>query len=142
MSRGAAAWLLVRAGGRLVGLALPRVVEVLEPEAIHPVPSRDPSVRGVTTVRGRLMPVVDLGLLLGEAGPGATAGAGVVVEVGGSRLCLQVDGAEEVLLGAGLPIPSGTALPWATAVARYQDQLVPLLDMDALGARIRETASA
>jgi chemotaxis signal transduction protein len=142
VSRGAAAWLLVRAGGRLVGLALARVVEVLEPEAVHPVPSRDPSVRGVTTVRGRLMPVVDLANLLGEASPDGPVSAGVVVELGGSRLCLQVEGVEEVLLGAGLPIPSGTTLPWAIAVARAQNQLVPLLDIDALGARIRETASA
>jgi chemotaxis signal transduction protein len=141
VSRGAAAWLLVRAGGRLVGLALARVVEVLEPEAVYPVPSRDPSVRGVTTVRGRLVPVVDLGLLLGQAEQGGE-GVGVVVELGGSTLCLRVDGAEEVLLGAGLPIPNGTTLPWAIAVARYQNQLVPLLDIDALGARIRETASA
>ncbi len=140
---GPAAWLLVRAGGRLVGLALPRVVEVLEPGTVHSVPSRDPAVRGIAPVRGRILPVIHLGALLsGTACPAGRGEAGVVVEIDGRRLCLEVEQAEEVLLGAGLPVPHGAALPWASAVARHQDALVPLLDLEALGARIRETASA
>jgi len=143
MSRGGAAWLLVRAGGRLVGLALPRVVEVLPAGAAHPVPSREPAVRGITSVRGRILPVIHLGALLdGAACPAVPCETGVVVELDGRQLCLEVEGAEEVLLGTGLPVPDGATLPWASAVARYQDRLVPLLDLDALGARIRETASA
>ena len=143
MSGAAAAWLLVRAGERLVGLALPRVIEVLQPEAAHPVPSGEPALRGITRVRGRLLPVVHLGALLeGAACPAARGEAAVVVEVGERRLCLEVEDAEEVLLDAGFPVPAGTTLPWASAVARHRDHLVPLLDLDALGARIMETASA
>jgi chemotaxis signal transduction protein len=143
MSRGGAAWLLVRAGGRLVGLALPRVVEVLQPGPAHPVPACDPAVRGITRVRGRIVPLVHLGALLeGTACPAVPGEAGVVVELDGRLLCLEVEQAEEVLLGTGLPIPDGATLPWASAVARSREGLVPLLDLDALGARIRETASA
>lgn len=143
MSRRGAAWLLVRVSGRLVGLALARVVEVLPPATVHPIPSREPSVRGVTSVRGRLVTVIHLGALLdGAACPAAQGDAVVMVDFEGSRLCLELDGAEEVLLGSGLPIPHGTTLPWASAVARHRDALVPLLDLDALGARIRETATA
>lgn len=143
MRRRSGAWLLVRTGGRLVGLALARVVEVLPPATVHPVPSREPAVRGVTSVRGRLVIVVHLGALLdGTACPATPGEAAVMVEVAGSRLCLELDGAEEVLLGSGLPIPQGSTLPWAAAVARHRDVLVPLLDLDALGARIRETATA
>jgi chemotaxis signal transduction protein len=143
MSRRQGAWLLVRVSGRLVGLALARVVEVLPPATVHPIPSREPSVRGVTRVRGRLVTVVHLGALLdGAACPTVQGEAAVMVDVAGSRLCLELDGAEEVLLGAGLPIPHGTTLPWASAVARHRDALVPLLDLDALAARIRETATA
>ena len=36
----------------------------------------------------------------------------------------------------GLPVPPGSALPWAAAVARTDGGLVPLLDLAALGARI------
>ena len=137
------AWLLVRSGGRLVGLDLPRVVEVLESGRVHPVPSREPAVRGVTGVRGRILPVVSLGALLDGGALASQPGeALVVVELGGGRLCLEVDQAEEVLLGAGLPVPHGTTLPWAAAVARHEEQLVPLLDLDALAARLGEAASA
>lgn len=143
MSRRSGAWLLVRAGGRLVGLALARVVEVLPPARVHPVPSGEPAVRGIASVRGRLVTVVHLGALLeGAACPPAQGEAAVMVEVAGGRLCLELDDAEEVLLGSGLPIPQGTTLPWASAVARHRDGLVPLLDLEALGARIRETATA
>ncbi|HUF36467.1 MAG TPA: chemotaxis protein CheW [Gemmatimonadales bacterium] len=143
MTGAGAAWLLVRAGGRLVGLSLPRVVEVLQPEAAHPVPSREPAVRGITSVRGRLLPVVHLGALLeGAACPTVRSETAVVVEVGARRICLEVEDAEEVLLDTGFPVPAGTTLPWASAVARHRDVLVPLLDLDALGARITETALA
>ena len=141
MSRGA--WLLVRVGRRLVGLSLPRVVEVLQPGAVHAVPSAEPAVRGVTSVRGRILPVVHLGALLdGAACPAIQAETIVVAEVEGRRVCLEVDDAEEVLIGNGLPLSGADTLPWAIAVARHEDGLIPLLDLDGLGVRIREAASA
>ena len=143
MSRGASSWLLVRVGRRLVGLSLPRVVEVLQPGPVHSVPTAEPAMRGVTTVRGRILPVVHLGALLeGSACPAVQAEALIVAEIGGRRVCLEVDDAEEVFLGAGLPVTAAAALPWASAVARHGEQLVPLLDLDDFGTRIREAASA
>jgi two-component system chemotaxis response regulator CheV len=143
MSHSAPAWLLVRVGPRLVGLALSRVVEVIEPGAVHPVPATEPAVRGVASVRGRILPVVHLGALLdGGPCPAIPGDAVVVVELEGRRVCLEVDGAEDVLVGAGLALSDPTTLPWATAVARHGNALVPLLDLDGLGTRIRETASA
>ena len=41
-------WLLVRAGGRTVGLALEQVIEVLDLGRVYPVPSSEAAVRGVT----------------------------------------------------------------------------------------------
>jgi chemotaxis signal transduction protein len=135
-------YLLVRAGGRRVGLALGAVVEVLEPGPAFPVPSLGPAVRGVTTVRGTLLPLVDLGALLaGRPCAAERGGATVVVQVDGRRLCFEVDDAEEVLRGGGLPVPTGAALPWAAGIARVHEELVPLLDLDALGARITEAAA-
>lgn len=139
----AAGHLLVRAGGRLVGLPLDQVIEVLDPGTAFPVPSREPSVRGVAVVRGRILPLIHLGALLdGAACPPARSDTGILVDLAGRRLCLEVDDAESVLYGAGLPVPPGTALPWAAAVARTESGLVPLLDLAALGARIMETSAA
>jgi chemotaxis signal transduction protein len=135
-------WLLVRAGGRRVGLALDQVIEVLDLGPVYPVPSTEPAVRGVTTSRGRIVPLVHLGSLL-DGGRDITSAGGtaVMVRLGGRRMCLEVDAAEEVLREPGLPVPSDVSLPFAVAVARQGDDIVPLLDLTGLGARISETAT-
>jgi len=135
--------LLVRAGGRLVGLPLDQVVEVLDPGSAFPVPSLEPAVRGVAVVRGRILALVHLGALLdGRACPPERSETGVLVDLDGRRLCLEVEAAESVLHQRGLSVPSGVGLPWAAAVARTDDGLVPLLDLAALGARFTEISAA
>jgi purine-binding chemotaxis protein CheW len=132
-------WLLVRAGGRRVGLSLAQVVEVLDLGPVHPVPSTDPAVRGVTTSRGRVVPLVHLATLLGA--PGGEGGTAVLVRLDDRRVCLEVDEAEDVLREPGLPVPPDVSLPFAVAVARRPDGLVPLLDLTAVGSRIAEPAT-
>jgi chemotaxis signal transduction protein len=118
-------------------------VEVLDPGTAFPVPAREPAVRGVAVVRGRILPLVHLGALLdGGPCPAERSDVGVLVDLAGRRLCLEVEDAESVLYDPGLPVPTGTALPWAAAVARTAAGLVPLLDLAALGARITETSAA
>ena len=132
-------WLLVRAGGRRVGLMLDQVVEVLDLGPVYPVPSIDPAVRGVTSSRGRIVPLVHLATLLG--GAGGQGGTAVLVRFDHRRLCVEVDDAEEVLREPGLPVPPDVSLPFAVAVARRPDGIVPLLDLTAVGTRIAETAT-
>jgi len=132
-------WLLVRAGGRRVGLALDQVVGVLDLGPVHPVPALDAAVRGVTSSRGRIVPLVHLATLLGSTG--GEGGTAVLVRLGGRRLCLEVDDAEEVLRESGLPVPPEVSLPFAVRVARRPEGLVPLLDLTAVGARIAEAAT-
>ena len=132
-------WLLVRAGERRVGLMLDQVVEVLDLGPVHPVPSLDPAVRGVTSSRGRIVPLVHLATLLG--GTGGQGGTAVLVSLDTRRVCVEVDEAEEVLREPGLPVPPDVSLPFAVAVARRPDGIVPLLDLTAVGTRIAETAT-
>jgi chemotaxis signal transduction protein len=135
----AGGWLLVRAGGRRVGLLLDQVIEVVDLGRVHPVPSTDPAVRGVTSSRGRIVPLVHLATLLG--GSGGEGGVAVLVRLDHRRVCIEVDDAEEVLREPGLPVPADVALPFAVAVARRPEGIVPLLDLSAVGARIAETAT-
>jgi chemotaxis signal transduction protein len=135
-------WLLVRAGGRRVGLALDQVIEVLDLGPVYPVPSSEPAVRGVTSSRGRIVPLIHLASLLdGRRVADSTGGTAVMLRLGGRRVCLEVDDAEEVLREPGLPVPQDVSLPFAVAVARRADGIVPLLDLTAVGARISETAT-
>lgn len=110
---------------------------------VHPVPSRDPAVRGVVDVHGRIVPVVHLGALLDAAVPPTPAGGlVVVVSMDGRRICLEIDDAEVVVRQPALPVPPGSTLHWAIGVAQHADGLVPLLDLTALSSRFMEASSA
>ncbi|HYT04381.1 MAG TPA: chemotaxis protein CheW [Gemmatimonadales bacterium] len=138
MSRG---YLLVRVDGRPYGLPVARVLEVGDLGDVLDVPRALPAMRGVTPVRGRLVPLVHLGALLGaRAAPPELGHAAVLVELGAGegvrQVAFEVDDADDVVREAALPVPPGESLPWASGVARRRGALVPILDLDALGDRI------
>ncbi|OLC02371.1 MAG: hypothetical protein AUH78_01360 [Gemmatimonadetes bacterium 13_1_40CM_4_69_8] len=138
MSRG---YLLVRVDGKAYGLPLARVLEVGDLGEVLDVPRALAAVRGVTPLRGRLVPLVHLGALLGERSPPAERGrAAVLVQLGAGeglrQVALEVDDADDVVRETALPVPPGESLPWAAGVARRRGALVPILDLDALGDRI------
>jgi chemotaxis signal transduction protein len=142
MKRTDQGFLLVRAGQRRVGLELAHVAGVTLLGSVHPVPSLIAAVRGVATIQGTLVPVIHLGALLdGSACPPRTSETGVLVTIGGRRLCLEVDDAELLVRDHALPVPQGTTFSWAVGVARHADGLVPLLDVEALSSRFMETES-
>lgn len=130
-------FLLVRAGQRPYGLPLERVVEVADLTEVLDVPRADAAVRGLTPLRGRLVPLVHLGALLGLRAPPPERGrAAVLLELGGRLVAFEVDDADEVVREAALPLADDESLPWAVGVAPRGDGLVPILDLDALGERI------
>jgi purine-binding chemotaxis protein CheW len=130
-------FLLVRAERRPYGLPLERVVEVADLTEVLDVPHSDAAVRGLTPLRGRLVPLVHLGALLGLRAPPPERGrAAVLLELAGRLVAFEVDDADEVVRAAPLPLPDDESLPWAVGVAPRGDGLVPILDLDALGERI------
>lgn len=133
-------FLLVRAGQRHVGLPLAHLIEVIETGDCYPVLASEPAVRGVLTVRGRPLPLIQLAALLdGHAATGPAGGAAVVLRAGDGRVALEVDEAEAVVHESLMPVPPETVLPWALGVVRRPEGLVPLLDLPALGARLTDT---
>lgn len=136
MTRG---YLLVRSEGRPYGLPLQRVLEVSDVDAVLDAPRSIAALRGLATMRGRLVPLVHLGALLaGGTAPPTPGGTAVLVTLAGAQVALEVDDADEVVRADPLPVPRGEDLPWATGIARPQDRgLVPILDLDALEERMR-----
>jgi chemotaxis signal transduction protein len=136
VSRG---YLLVRVDGRLYGLPLTGVLEVSDVTELLDAPRTVPAVRGLTTLRGRLVPLVHLGALLGgRSVPDQRGGTAVLVRLGQRQVAFEVDDADEVVREDPLPVPSGEHLPWAAGVARSRaGGLVPILDLEALEDRIR-----
>ncbi len=141
MSRG---YLLVRVEGKPYGLPLARVLEVGDLGEVLDVPRALAAMRGLTALRGRLVPLVHLGALLGDRSPPAERGRTVVVvalggragKEGAQQVAFEVDDADDVVREAALPLPRGESLPWASGVARRKGALVPILNLEALGDRI------
>ncbi len=135
-------YLLVRSEGKSYGLPVARVLEVGDATEVLAIPRTLPAVRGLTPLRGRLVPLIHLGALLkGSEAPQAAGTAVrtvVLVELGasGRQVAFEVDDADAVVREEPLPVPRGQALPWAAGVAEQDGGLVPILDLDALGDRI------
>jgi len=138
-------YLLVRSEGKTYGLPVARVLEVGDATEVLHIPRNLPAVRGLTPLRGRLVPLIHLGAFLTGSDappspPEAKSGVRTVVLVelgaGGRQVAFEVDDADAVVREDPLPVPRGQTLPWAAGVAEQEDGLVPILDLDALGGKI------
>ena len=136
--RSGVGYVMVRVGGRPFGLPLGPVLEVGDLGEVLDVPRALPAVRGLTPARGRLVPLIHLGALLkGQAPPMERGSAMVLVDVGGRLVGFEVDDADEVVREAPLPVPPGESLPWASGMGRREEGLIPILDLELLGERIK-----
>jgi len=136
-------YLLVRTEGKTYGLPVGSVLEVGDTTEVLNIPRKLPAIRGLTPLRGRLVPLIHLGAFLtGREAPPDTAArvrTVVLVELGasGRQVAFEVDDADAVVREQPLPVPRGQTLPWAAGVAEQDGGgLVPILDLDALGDRI------
>jgi len=123
--------MILSAGGAVAAIDASRVREVALRALAVRLPGAPSIVSGVVNVRGTLVPLVDLGLLLGSAPAGAT-GWLVTLDLGGRRCALALDSLP-VLRTADAPpgaVPAGhVCLASEVAVA---GATLPLLDVDAL----------
>jgi two-component system chemotaxis response regulator CheV len=127
----------VRADGNEYGLPVGQVVEVAEGFELYPTPSAHPAVRGVTSMRNRLIPLVNLSWLLTDKAPDSCASELVVlVRAGETLLALQVDDAEGVSSEAPRPVPEAWHLPWSAGVADRGETLIPIVDVQLLVERL------
>jgi purine-binding chemotaxis protein CheW len=114
-----------------------RVREVVRVTEITRVPEAPPHIRGVTNLRGRVLPVVELRTRLGLAVAVIDPSSRIlVVEAHNRILGLLVDGVSRVV-----KVPSSSVVPppaevlsdrtdYIPGVARMADTLLMLLDLD------------
>lgn len=130
-------WVTFEAAGETYGLPVLCVEEVLRVTTITRLPYAPAPVRGITQLRGRVLPVVDLRVRLGQ--PAAVVGPRsriVVVSSRGRALGLLVDGAREVvkLLPSAMEAPPPEVMSersgFITAVYRREESVVILLDVE------------
>jgi purine-binding chemotaxis protein CheW len=123
------AHLRVRVGAEQYALAADDVLEVAVLGEVIPVPGAPPGVLGVRNLRGLVLPVIDLGQVLGAPGNGDLAGL-VVGERDGRRAGLAVTALGDV---AALPeISEPAASLYLQGAVWVDESLVGIVDVGAV----------
>lgn len=107
------------------------IVRYTEPRAVA---SDTPWIRGVISLRGKIVPVCDLSLRLGMASALAEQAKIVIVETDAGTAGVIVDEVEEVRTVDGSQLESvpGAGTDFIDAIAKVEDRLIILLNPDAL----------
>lgn len=130
-------YLLVRVGGSRYGLRLDQVLEVVDGCEVSPAPIMHASVRGVTRMRERSVPLVHLASLIGnELPPTDRENTAVLARCLGSLVAFEVEDAEAVAVDETADVPDAWQLPWVCGVVRRDGRLVPVIDLNVLGERL------
>ncbi|MBB6066004.1 purine-binding chemotaxis protein CheW [Pseudoxanthomonas broegbernensis] len=91
-------WLRLRCATQTYGLELLKVQEVVLPTPLLPLRGTPPAMLGVMNLRGQVVPVMDLGVHLGQASQPTTPATRIVVlEENGETLGLRVSAVEDVV---------------------------------------------
>jgi purine-binding chemotaxis protein CheW len=125
--------MLMQAGGQQVALDALHAREVMPAAPAIRLPGAPPVVSGVVTVRGALVPLLDLGRLLAEA-PATQGGWHVLVEQGTQRLVLAVERMPTLAQADAMPNPLETPTGVLRSAVSIAGSTVPLMDTDALAA--------
>jgi len=125
-------------------LRIQQVQEIIRFAQPRAVASAEPWIRGVISLRGKIVPVLDLGLRLGLSFEPGDDQKIVILEAETGTAGVVVDGVEEVLMVDeeqldDLPGGGGDAIE---KVAKIEDRLVMLLDADRLLSGVASGAHA
>jgi purine-binding chemotaxis protein CheW len=134
----------VEAGGHTLGIDVRQVREIVRARALTRLPDAPPLIEGVVELRGRVIPVVDLGRALGQDPVPEDARARIaVVEVEGLVFGLRVAAALDVLSADSATIDPPPLLATEAGydavesiVRRSEEGPVLVLSLEALRARI------
>ena len=123
--------MLLRVGGATVAISASAAREVAQRTPAIRLPGTPEFVCGVVNVRGTLVPLVDLGRLLG-AGPADPSGWVVTLDLEGRRCALAVDRLPVLRAADAPPGARPASQAFLTAEVRVDGTTLPLLDVDAL----------
>ena len=121
--------------GRLLGINLLKVNEIIPCPALTKLPNRHPNVRGIATLRGAAMTVIDLARAIGERGAAdEDDGCLIVTELSRSRQGLHVKSVERIVQCSTRdvrPPPAGSgARAFITGVTQIDGAIVQILDIE------------
>ena len=118
------------------GVDIAAVEGIIKLQAITAVPQAPAFVEGVTNLRGKVLPVVDLRRRFGLPAAAATKETRiVVVEMGGATVGIVVDGVSEVLrvepeaVEPPAPLVTTADSAYIRGIAKVDQRLIILLDL-------------
>ncbi|MGE5676022.1 MAG: chemotaxis protein CheW [Mycobacterium leprae] len=131
-----------RLGNELYGADIAMVPSVTPVQRVTRVPRTPPYIVGVTNLRGRVIPVVDLRACLGLPLTASTKATRIAVaELDGGQVGMIVDSVQEVLrissenIEPPSPMMSKVEAEYVLGVAKADDRLIILLDLARVLAR-------
>ncbi|MEW6523235.1 MAG: chemotaxis protein CheW [Bacillota bacterium] len=138
MSSGELQLVVFELAGESYGVDIAQVREIIVMQKITRVPRAPGFVEGIINLRGKVIPVVDLRRRFGLPAERAVAGQEriVVVEFDSTSIGLVVDAVSEVLrvpldtVEPPSPVITGTEVEYLEGVAKLEERLVILLNLD------------
>ncbi len=125
-------------GGEEFGIEILHVQEIIRVPQLTYVPNAPSFINGVTNLRGKIIPVIELRKRfdLEPALPDKQTRV-IVLEINGIVVGFMVDSVSEVLRVPGVSIEQpprlrGVKQEYVSGVARFNDRLLILLDLDRL----------
>ncbi|WNC13152.1 chemotaxis protein CheW [Brevibacillus brevis] len=137
-TEGAAAQsILFKMGNEFYGLSISLVREIIKPLPITRFPKSPPYVEGVVDLRGRILPIINLRKMFGLEPVAETDDTRFVdLQLEGLDVGIIVESVSEVmniperLIEAAPPIVAGVEGKYLQGIARLDDKLIMLLDVN------------
>jgi purine-binding chemotaxis protein CheW len=138
---------LIRMKNEYYALPVVSIREIMRHRAYTPVPGTPPTLPGIISQRGTILPVVELRLLLGFEAKELTSSARyIMVQHNDIDMALTIEAVLDLIeLPEAMIEPPPSALePTRAALLRgiiqHEERLIAVLDLDAIIARLREEA--
>ncbi|MBI3771304.1 MAG: chemotaxis protein CheV [Gammaproteobacteria bacterium] len=133
-------------GKQRFGINVFKVQEVLQCPALTQIPHSHPVVRGVATMRGKTIPVMDLSMAIGAGAIGDTSKCFMIVTEYNRSTQAFLVGAVERIVNLNweeiLPPPKGSGKDsYLTAVTRIDNELVEIIDVEKVLAEVTQAST-
>ena len=128
---------IFKIGDELFGIGIERVVEILKVQKIFTIPGLPEFLSGVMSVRGNIVPVIDLRRRFGIK-PSGNKERIIIVRYGQEKISFLVDDIKEILSLAPEEIrtpPSifkGFKTEYLTGLGKHGERIIILLNIDSL----------
>jgi len=134
--------ILFKMGEEYYGLSIDSVKEIIKPMPVTRFPKSPPFVEGVIDLRGRILPIVNLRKMFGLEPLQLTDESRFVdIHIEGLNIGIVVDAVSEVVkisrkhIEEAPPMVAGVEGKFLQGIARLDDRLILLLDLDAIFAQ-------